>query len=81
MGPSTCSLDARLILGVFDGAWAWVLELVLGVDARRVLGEHQGIQHSLNVKITAPKMQKRKLFSPLYQLTKKFSIDKVKHQK
>ena len=35
--------------------------LVLGVDARRVLGEHQGIQHPLNVKITAPKLQKKKV--------------------
>ena len=50
MGPSTCSLGARLVLGVFDGANAQVLEsehmlssLVLGLDAQRVLGEHQGI--------------------------------------
>ena len=26
MGPSTCSLDARSVLGVFDGARARVLE-------------------------------------------------------
>ena len=26
MGPSTCSLNARSVLDVFDGAWAWVLE-------------------------------------------------------
>ena len=50
MGPSTCSLGAHSVLGVFEGAHAWVLEsehmlssLVLGLDARRVLGEHQGI--------------------------------------
>ena len=50
MGPSTCSLGALLVLEVFEGARALVLEsqhmlgsLVLGLDARRVLSEHQGI--------------------------------------
>ena len=50
MGPSTCSLGTHSVLGVFEGAHAWVLEsehmlglLVLGLDARRVLGKHQGI--------------------------------------
>ena len=50
MGPSTCSLGAHLALGVFEGARARVLEsehmlcsLVLGLDAPRVLGEHQGV--------------------------------------
>ena len=44
------SLGARLALGIFEGACAWVLKsehmlgsLVLGLDARRVLGEHQRI--------------------------------------
>jgi hypothetical protein len=50
---------------------------VLGVDARRVLGEHQGIQ---NLKITAPKMQKKSNFH-LYELAKKNFNKKVKHQK
>ena len=50
MGLSTCSLGARSVLGVFEGARARVLKsehmlgsLVLGLDARRVLGEHQRI--------------------------------------
>ena len=50
MGPSTCSLGARSVLGVFEGARARVLKsehmlgsLMLGLDARRVVGEHQGI--------------------------------------
>ena len=50
MGPSTCSLGACSVLGIFGGAHAWVLKseqmlgsLVLGLDARRVLGEHQRI--------------------------------------
>ena len=50
MGPSTCSLAARSVLGVFEGAIARVLKsdhmldsLVLGLDAQRVLGEHKGI--------------------------------------
>ena len=50
MGPSTCSLGAHLVLRVFEGARARVLEsehmlgsLVLGLDAQRVLGEHQGV--------------------------------------
>ena len=50
MGPSTCSLGARSVLGIFGGARARVLKsehmlgsLMLGLDARRVVGEHQGI--------------------------------------
>ena len=50
MGPSTCSLGARSVLGIFGGARARVLKsehmlgsLVLGLDARRGLGKHQGI--------------------------------------
>ena len=50
MGPSTCSLGAPSVLGIFGGARARVLKsehmlgsLVLGLDARRVLGEHQRI--------------------------------------
>ena len=50
MGPSTCSLGACSVLGVFEGARARVLKsehmlgsLVLGLDAQRVLGEHQRI--------------------------------------
>ena len=50
MGPSTCSLGARSVLGIFGGAHARVLKsehmlgsLMLGLDARRVVGEHQGI--------------------------------------
>ena len=50
MGPSICSLGARSVLGIFGGARARVLKsehmlgsLVLGLDARRVLGEQQRI--------------------------------------
>ena len=39
MGLSTCSLDARSVIGVFDGAWVQVLESehMLGLLAQRVL--------------------------------------------
>ena len=50
MGPSTSSLGAPSVLGIFGGARARVLKsehmlgsLVLGLDARRVLGEHEMI--------------------------------------
>ena len=49
MLPSTCSLGARSMLG-FCVKSSTRARSVLGVDARRVLGEHQGIQ---NMKITA----------------------------
>ena len=53
---------------------------MLGVDARRVLGEHERIKFSIiNVKITVS--NRKKNFSPLYQLIKKLSTDKVKHKK
>ena len=44
MGPNTSSLDARSVLGVFDGAWARVLEsehmLVLARAPGLMLGEY-----------------------------------------
>ena len=50
MGLSTCLLSAPSVVSVFEGARAQVLKsehmlglLVLGLDAQRVLGEHQGI--------------------------------------
>ena len=57
---------ARLVLRVFDGARAWVLEskhmlgsLMLGLDARRVLNKHQGItEWYIMEKITALKAEK-----------------------
>ena len=71
MGPSTCSLGARSVLGVFEGARARVLEsehmlgsLVLGLDARRVLGEHQVITEWYKMeKITALKAVKSSKFT------------------
>ena len=71
MGPSTCSLSARSVLGVFEGARARVLEsehmlgsLVLGLDARRVLGEHQVITEWYKMeKITALKAEKSSKFT------------------
>ena len=70
MGPSTCSLGARLVLGVFEGARARVLESehMLGslmlLDARRVLGEHQVITEWYKMeKITALKAVKSSKFA------------------
>ena len=85
MDPSTCSLDARsvffmvLVLGFWSPSTC-SCSLVLGVDARRVLGEHERIKFSIiNVKITVSNRKKK--ISPLYQLIKKLSTDKVKHKK
>ena len=68
---------ARCLLGTWCFWWCLYL-LLLGVDVWRVLGGHQGFQHSLNVKITAPKMKKE--ISTQHTLTKRFSIGKIKHQ-
>ena len=37
------SLGARSVLVVFEGAWVLKSEHMLGIDAPRVLSEHQGI--------------------------------------
>ena len=66
MGPSTCSLGARSVLGIFGGARARVLKsehmlgsLVLGLDAGRVFSEHQGITEWYKMeKITALNAEK-----------------------
>ena len=69
MNPSTCSLSARLVLGVFDGARILESEHILGslvlwLDARRVLGEHQGItKWYKRDKITALKAEKSSKFT------------------
>ena len=62
---------ARRSLSVFEGARARVLKsehmlgsLVLGLDARRVLGEHQGItKWYKREKITALKAEKSSKFT------------------
>ena len=62
---------ARLVLGVFEGARARVLEsehmlgsLMLGLDARRVHGEHQGITEWYKMeKITALKAEQNSKFT------------------
>ena len=59
------------MLGVFEGARARVLEsdhmlgsLVLGLDARRVLGDHQGITDLYKMeKITALKAENSSKFT------------------
>ena len=71
MGPSTCSLGARSVLRVFEGAPARVLwskhmlgSLVLGLDAGRVFSEHQGITEWYKMeKITALKAEKNSKFT------------------
>ena len=83
MGPSTCSLGACSVLGIFGGAHAWVLKseqmlgsLVLRLDTRRVLGEHQ--------RITECGKKTEKIGSSNFtvdiRFTKKISREKIKQQ-
>ena len=75
MGPSTCSLGARSVLGVFEGARARVLKsvymlgsLVLGLDAQRVLGKHQGITELFKMGVK-PTLNTEKMVVQTSQLT------------